>query len=245
MKPYDLIGQRFCRLVVKHRGKDEKNLVVWECLCDCGNTVYAHTGSLTSGKTKSCGCLRKDRTTKHHMSSSCEYRVWASMKDRCSNSKNKRYKDYGGRGIDVCQRWKDSFTNFLEDMGARPSPQHSIDRIDNNMGYIPDNCKWSTRSEQQRNKRLGFERNLPKGDEHWTRKNKELSRKIAIKNIKKAHKSGERNNNSKITYLSAESIRRLYENGTHMNISNFCKKTCGMFGVGRETIRKIIKGVAW
>lgn len=146
----------------------EGRYITWKCICDCGNEVKVRASCLASGNTKSCGCLQKDAVSKtgkinkgnkhrqtHGMTKTPEYDAWRHMKDRCSNPNVKNYKNYGERGIIICQRWLNSFENFLEDMGPKPFPKilYSLDRIDNDGNYEPGNCKWSTRSQQQRNRR--------------------------------------------------------------------------------------------
>lgn len=153
-----LDNQRFARLVVIRRvGIDKHGKATWECRCDCGRITVASTGSLRKGNTKSCGCMKDqmigDRCRTHGMSRSSEYRIWCLMRSRCGNPDNHDYKDYGGRGIEVCQRWRESFSTFFADMGARPFPQAEIDRIDNDGHYEPGNCRWTDRTTQTRNKR--------------------------------------------------------------------------------------------
>lgn len=153
----DLTGQRFGRWQVIRRGENKDNRVAWWCECDCGNTGTIDTRRLVRGMSKSCGCLARDVNTRHGHNKqgnrSPEYTSWHQMKQRCLNPNDKRFHDYGGRGITVCDRWM-NFNNFLEDMGKKPSPRHSIDRIDNDGGYEPNNCKWSDDYEQQRNIRI-------------------------------------------------------------------------------------------
>jgi hypothetical protein len=126
------------------------------CLCDCGRMKTVRIDALRSGRVKSCGCLHDTLPIKHGQGIGGEktrtYRTWLAMRTRCLNPNSKDYPRYGGRGIRVCKRW-DDFTLFLEDMGERPSETHSIDRIDPNDDYTPDNCRWATSKEQGRNRR--------------------------------------------------------------------------------------------
>lgn len=129
----------------------------WPCVCDCGNrTIVAH-GHLQNGHTKSCNCLSKELTADinkiHGKSKTAEFKVWSGMKNRCSNHKDRSYKNYGSRGIKVCLRWQKSFKNFLADMGVRPSPKHSIERKNNDKGYSPKNCVWAIKKVQANNTR--------------------------------------------------------------------------------------------
>lgn len=130
---------------------------VWLCRCNCGVMKNVRVGDLRTGKNKSCGCLTVETNTTHGESAgkrkTVEYTAWNGMKDRCHNPNNPHYKNYGGRGISVCKRWKESFENFLVDMRRRPRNCTSIDRIDVNKGYCPNNCKWATRIEQVDNRR--------------------------------------------------------------------------------------------
>lgn len=154
----NLAGQRFGRLtVIRFLGVTEKHHALWECRCDCTGTKTVTTGKLTRGHVMSCGCLEKEvrgshwRT--HGMSHSPEHLAWLGMKRRCLNPKIHNFADYGGRGIQVCERWKDSFENFYADMGQRPTPKHSLDRKDVNGPYDKENCRWATKKEQSRNRR--------------------------------------------------------------------------------------------
>lgn len=122
--------------------------------CYCGKEFTTRKRNVESGRTKSCGCYLKNNPggLKHGLRYSPEYVAWNDMKQRCLNKKKKNYKDYGGRGIKICKQWL-SFDCFYRDMGARPSPNHSLDRINNNGNYDPNNCRWATKKEQNRNTR--------------------------------------------------------------------------------------------
>lgn len=132
----------------------------WKCRCSCGAIVDVVVGNLRSGNTKSCGCKKAERIAKarsvhgHNKrgASSREYNSWASMKARCENPTNHKYRIYGARGISICDRWKESFVAFLEDMGQRP-PGTSLDRIDVDGNYEPGNCRWADPKTQTSNRR--------------------------------------------------------------------------------------------
>ena len=170
MKFLDLCGRRFRRLVAQWpagRDKTKPPRTCWLCLCDCGNLLIVPTGRLTSGNTKSCGCLKPQRisevkTTHGHTAGGLQsptYRSWYSMLARCYRPSSSRYYAYGHLGIKVCERWR-TFENFLADMGERP-PGKTLDRINPYGHYDPSNCRWATDLEQARNRR-------PKPD-RWTR----------------------------------------------------------------------------
>ena len=154
----DLAGLRFGRLLVirmDHINKHQQSM--WLCRCDCGNKIVTSGSTLKGGRSKSCGCWKADvareQETSHGLSRSPEYRTYYYMKQRCYNPKNTHYHLYGGRGIKICQRWLRSFERFYADMGPRPSPKHSIDRINYDGDYAPDNCRWATIEEQYANRR--------------------------------------------------------------------------------------------
>ena len=178
----DIVGKTFGRLKIlsidrierfKSKKKNSYNKIVkkyyfgtrntyyYKCKCKCGKISIGKRSDLFRGDKTSCGCKRievllkrnKEVMTTHGMTKSKEYSTWCAMKRRCYKKTNPKYKDYGGRGILVCDRWKDSFENFLKDMGKKPSKHHSIDRIDNEKGYFKANCQWATAKQQANNKR--------------------------------------------------------------------------------------------
>lgn len=146
----DLSGRRFGSLYVIERVKGRTGRPYYHCTCDCGKTTEILGLSLSGGTTKTCGCSQGE---KHGLRRSREYSSWQAMKDRCYNKNNERYADWGGRGIQVCDEWIKSFTAFYNHIGPRPSPTHSIDRIDTNGNYEPGNVRWASQEEQQNNKR--------------------------------------------------------------------------------------------
>jgi hypothetical protein len=153
----DISGQKFGKITVVGFAFKRKNVYCWNCVCDCGNTCIIQSGNLKSGHSKSCGCNKAEMISnklgKHRGTKTSEFYSWNHMKGRCFRKTNNAYEYYGARGITVCDRWRNSFENFLEDMGMKPSKKHSIERINVNGNYEPSNCRWATISEQSRNKR--------------------------------------------------------------------------------------------
>jgi hypothetical protein len=156
---FDLSYQWFDNLFVLSHWEKRGSVVFWCCLCRCGNYTWRRTGDLRHGRNQSCGCLQKEmiaslRRTHNQAANgkSPEYKAWVGLRNRCQNPRNKAYWLYGGRGIGVCERWN-LFENFLADVGPRPSPELSIHRINNDLGYFPGNVKWGTKSEQNTAKR--------------------------------------------------------------------------------------------
>ena len=159
MDKEDYIGTKINKLtVIKYVGNSQ-----YLYRCECGNTKVINRSSVTTGKTTSCGCYKKELLSKRNTENSNNakegmsfhplYQTWLGMKGRCNNPNNPIYKYYGGRGIKVCDRWKNSFEDFLNDMGEKPHPDYSLDRINNKGNYEPNNCKWSSVSEQMINRR--------------------------------------------------------------------------------------------
>jgi hypothetical protein len=153
-KMLDITGQKYGRLTALQINHRIKNLTFWEFICDCGNSHVANIANVRFGHTTSCGCVSREAITKHGMHKTSEYHAWNRMKQRCLNPQEPHYHNYGGRGITLCKRWEESFDNFIADVGRKPTPRHSIDRIDNNGNYEPSNVKWSTQTQQCRNKRI-------------------------------------------------------------------------------------------
>lgn len=177
MKAKDISGQRFCRLVAVRRVENHPQYkqARWLFKCDCGNDYTQFGYVVWHGMSKSCGCLKAETKSHfvHGLTGTTEHRSWCAMRARCTNPKDQAYHLYGGRGIFICERWK-NFEAFYEDMGPKPSPLHSLDRIDANKGYSPENCRWADKKTQVRNRRKsniyshnGETKNLADWAEHF------------------------------------------------------------------------------
>lgn len=153
----DITGQKFNHLYVMSHAFNKRGRSYWNCLCDCGKTVVVLGASLKSGNTKACGCHQKDgwrNGVTHGKSNTRQYKIWQNMKNRCSNKKDKYFKNYGGRGIKVCDEWQNDFMNFYNWAMANGYDNNlTLDRTDNDGNYCPENCRWVDRKEQMRNMR--------------------------------------------------------------------------------------------
>jgi len=187
----DLTGMKFGRLlVISQQGwkqqSNGKRKPLWLCQCDCGRRTVAQSGNL-GRSTNSCGCIKSEemrsKLTKHGNLNHPIYGSWQAMKQRCYNPKMKAYHNYGGRGITVCDRWLDSFENFLEDMGERPAGM-TLDRINNDGNYEPSNCKWSVRAEQSYNQRKSSLNKSGKTGVQWESRRKKWKATISFNGVK-------------------------------------------------------------
>ena len=169
MRVIELTGKKFSRLTVIRRNGSKASFAAWECLCDCGNVVTVVGVNLRKGHTTSCGCAVKDFIVgvnkTHGYTGTPTYKSWLKMRERCFKDSDVGFSLYKGRGITVCERWKNSFENFLADMGERP-PGTSLDRISVDGPYEQANCRWATATMQSRNRRLCRGTFVFNGDEH-------------------------------------------------------------------------------
>jgi len=157
-KRKDITGQKFNRLTAKKFIKIEKSHSLWLCKCECGNEIITRLNSLSTGNTNSCGCLQRDKVTRHGLSKHVLFKKWDSIKERCYNKNNVSYKHYGARGIKMHDDWESNPERFivyiLNNLGEAPSKKHTLDRIDNNKNYAPGNLRWANSSEQRINQRV-------------------------------------------------------------------------------------------
>lgn len=180
----NLLNKRFGKLLVTSFKESLNRACYWNCLCDCGKMTVVQSSHLNCGGTVSCGCHRKEKSTTHGMRNTPEYKVWASMIARCYNPKEQSFEYYGERGIKVCDTWLNSFENFYNDMGGRPSSM-SLDRIDVNGDYEKENCKWATVSEQAYNKRKSERNKSGKTGVFWCKRDLVWISSISINKSRK------------------------------------------------------------
>jgi len=179
MSVINLVGVRVNKLVVIRRVPNVGRQPAWDCVCDCGGSIRVLGMRIRGKDISDCGCgvyeRRRAAMSTHGLCGTNEYRIWRHMIARCTDPKNPAWAGYGGRGITVCDRWAD-ITKFVSDMGPRPSPKHSVDRIDNDKGYSPDNCRWATSKEQNNNRRS----NVPLTIDGVTRTMKQWAEQFGI-----------------------------------------------------------------
>lgn len=226
-----LIGKKYGQLTVISREPNDKNsCTVWRCVCTCGSCINVGRGRLVGGTKSHCGCNSRNhgegigKQTK-------EYRTWGGMKNRCRNPKCKKYHNYGGRGIKVCDRWK-SYKNFLSDMGRAPSPKHSIDRIDVNGDYEPKNCRWATQKEQANNtttnKLVDF-KGETKTVSEWCAQfgldSNRIYQRLTTYNwpVEKAFTAPHSGGHSKITLEQARNVKGLLSLGLSVKLISKCR----------------------
>lgn len=181
-KKTDLRKQKFGRLTAIKIVEKTKSGNRWLCSCECGNKTIVVSSELRRGSTKSCGCLRKElskiKSTTHGLSYTPEYVSWCRMRSRCLDKSHSKYKDYGGRGITVCERWLD-MKNFYLDMGKRPDGL-TLERINNDKGYSPDNCEWATMRTQCHNRRAQKRNKTGVAGINWLKKAKRYNVHIGV-----------------------------------------------------------------
>lgn len=258
----DLTGQRFGLLTVVQRLPPADGRTLWLTRCDCGNEKVAKTEKLRAGECRSCGC-RERMSHGLYTAHRPEHQAWSDMKSRCSNPEHRSYADYGGRGITVCARWAESFEAFLADMGPRPSPEHSIDRIDNNRGYEPGNCRWAVPAVQMSNTRrnryveyLGERVTVSQLARRFGISKATLRMRLeqgeavaaavaSLASRERGDRAGENNGRARLTEEQVAEIRRRAPSPTERGRNAAYERLGSEFGVTGAQIRKIALGQAW
>ena len=238
----DLTGQRFGRLLVLGRAENVKGRTAWLCRCNCGAEVVKITKYLRNGETTSCGCAAKGvYQTKHGLSYKIpEYAVWKRLRKRCNSPTAKDYDRYGGRGITVCPRW-DSFVNFLADMGRRPSPDHSIERKNNDGGYSPENCVWATDAQQRRNKRTSVILTRPRDGKRMNIKDWARELGVTTGTINRRLRNGWSLDDALDPATKNPHLRYLTHNGKTQTMSNWARE----LGVRVQVLRNRLDSYHW
>ncbi|MFZ2306796.1 MAG: hypothetical protein WAW73_20170 [Rhodoferax sp.] len=235
----DMTGKRYSSLVaLRMVGKATSGDLKWSFKCDCGSEFEANGYYARSGKITSCPTCAAERTriasVKHGLTDSAEFEVWTGMQTRCLNRNSPAFENYGGRGISICQRWKNSFENFLADMGERPSPDHSIERENNDGNYEPSNCRWATAEEQANNKRNNVKVTIDgvtKNISAWARQFGVLIPTACLR-----HKQGLRGMD-----LFNSTVKQISHDGITDSISGWSKRT----GIKPTTIAMRINKYGW
>jgi len=239
VKTIDLTGKQFGRLTVIGKSANRHGRLYWSCVCDCGKSKAIAGRHLSSGATQSCGCLKATNPSnrKHGLTGTKTYRAYVHMIDRCYNKRDKSYKHYGGRGIAVCDRWKESILHFVEDMGLSPEGL-TLDRINCDGDYEPENCRWATQKVQQNNRRNNVVINGKPLAEYdmakstfYRRCKKGMTPEQAISEPKKG--------SPKLNQIAVNVIRHLFEKG----VSN--ARLAKAYGLSRKTIWEVTSGRSW
>lgn len=182
---HDLTGQKFGYLTAIKYDTTVNGNTKWLCQCECGNEVSVYIANIKRSSVTSCGCMKgesisKAKATKDLASKHPLWGCYNQMVRRCTVEKDKAYKNYGARGIKVCEYWMESFWNFLEDMGEKPSDEYSLERVDNSLGYCKENCKWETKSRQQFNRRLDPNNTSGRTGVYWRKDREKWSVQIEV-----------------------------------------------------------------
>lgn len=238
-KVIDMAGKRYSSIVAMHVvGRSTSGDLKWQFQCDCGTEFQANGYYARIGKIVSCPVCAAERTrlasVKHGLTETPEFEIWTGIHTRCCNPKSTAFKNYGGRGISICDRWKDSFSNFLADMGKRPSPIHSIERSDNEGNYEPGNCYWATPYEQANNKRTNLKVTIDgvtKNLSEWAR---QFNVQVSTASLR--HKQGLRGID-----IFTSTVKHINHQGITDTVSGWSKRT----GIKPSTISMRLNSYGW